>query len=79
MIVYLIDATYELFRAYYGAPLRQNPAGSEIGAARAFTRSPAALIETRQITHLGCAFDHVIESFRNRLFDGYKTGEGLAS
>ena len=59
MIVYLIDATYELFRAYYGVPLRQNAAGEEVGASRTFARSLAALIGSRQITHLACAFDHV--------------------
>jgi 5'-3' exonuclease len=75
--VHLIDGTFELFRAYFGVPKSQNGAGVEIGAARGLLRSFAALLGSGSVTHVACAFDHVIESFRNELFDGYKTGDGI--
>jgi 5'-3' exonuclease len=74
--VHLIDGTYELFRAWFGAPQAQH-AGREVGAVRSILRSFATLLTKKVITHAGVAFDHVIESFRNDLFPGYKTGEGL--
>jgi 5'-3' exonuclease len=77
MHVHLIDATYELFRAFFGAPSSLAPDGREVGATRAFARSLLRLLGDKQVTHIACAFDHVIESFRNDLFDGYKTGEGI--
>lgn len=77
MNVHLIDGTYELFRMFFGAPSAQSPAGQEVGAVRALLRSFAAMLRDPDVTHVGVAFDHVIESFRNDLFDGYKTGEGL--
>ncbi|HVK75093.1 MAG TPA: 5'-3' exonuclease H3TH domain-containing protein [Kofleriaceae bacterium] len=76
MRVHLIDGTYELFRAFFGAP----PAtvnGREVGASRGLVRSFAALLRSGAVTHGGVAFDHVIESFRNDLWAGYKTGDGL--
>ena len=76
VVVHLFDGTYELFRAWFGAPQAQH-AGREIGATRAFLRSLAMQLRSGAITHGGVAFDTVIESFRNDLFDGYKTGEGL--
>ncbi len=76
MIVHVIDGTYELFRAYYGAP-KAIARGREVGAARGLLRSFAGLLRSGEVTHVGCAFDHVIESFRNDLFAGYKTGEGV--
>lgn len=76
MQVHLIDGTYELFRAWFGAPPAQH-AGREVGATRSLMRSLAMLLSRGTITHAGVAFDHVIESFRNDLFAGYKTGEGL--
>ena len=76
MHVHLFDGTYELFRAWFGAPPAQH-AGREVGATRGFLRSLASLLRTGAVTHGGVAFDHVIESFRNDLFAGYKTGEGL--
>ncbi|MBA3821488.1 MAG: flap endonuclease [Deltaproteobacteria bacterium] len=76
MQVHLIDGTYELFRAWFGAPPAQH-AGREVGATRSLVRSMAMLLGRGTITHAGVAFDHVIESFRNELFPGYKTGEGL--
>jgi 5'-3' exonuclease len=77
--LYLIDGTYELFRAYFAVPGSRNDAGTEVGATRGLLRSLNSLLRTSGVTHVGCAFDHVIESFRNRLFSGYKTGEGLPS
>lgn len=77
MRVHLIDGTFELFRAFYGAPPATAPNGSEVGAVRALLRSFNALVHRADVTHIACAFDHVIESFRNQLFAGYKTGEGI--
>jgi 5'-3' exonuclease len=73
---HLFDGTYELFRAWFGAPPAEH-AGREVGATRAFLRSLAMQLRSGKITHGGVAFDHVIESFRNDLFAGYKSGEGL--
>ena len=77
MDVHLIDGTYELFRAFFGAPESRSKAGVEVGATRGFLRSMAAMLRDESVTHVGCAFDHTVESFRNDLFDGYKTGEGI--
>ncbi len=74
--VHLIDGTYELFRAHFGAPPRQTPEGWEIGATHGIIMSTLALLAEPGVTHVGAAFDTVIESFRNDMFDGYKTGEG---
>jgi len=76
MKVHLVDGTYELYRAYFGAPKAQ-VAGREVGAVRGILRSLYSLVRSEGVTHVGIAFDHVIESFRNQLFDGYKTGEGI--
>jgi 5'-3' exonuclease len=75
--IHLVDGTYELFRAHYGAPPAQAPDGREVGATRGLLRSLAALARNEGATHVGVAFDHVIESFRNDLYPGYKTGEGI--
>jgi len=77
MKIHLIDGTYELFRSWFGAPESKSPSGQEVGATRGFLRSMAAMLRTDEVTHTGCAFDQTVESFRNDLFDGYKTGEGL--
>jgi 5'-3' exonuclease len=77
MNVHLIDGTYELFRSWFGAPEASSPSGAEVGATRGFLRSMAAMLRDESVTHVACAFDHTVESFRNELFDGYKTGEGL--
>lgn len=77
MKVHLIDGTYELFRSWFGAPPAKSPSGQEVGATRGFLRSMAAMLRDDEVTHVGCAFDHTVESFRNDLFEGYKTGEGL--
>ncbi len=77
MKVHLVDGTYELFRSWFGAPESKSPSAQEVGATRGFLRSMAVLLRDEQVTHVGCAFDHTVESFRNDLFDGYKTGDGL--
>ncbi len=77
MQIHLIDGTYELYRSFYGAPSALAPDGREVGGTRGLLRSLAALLRSEQCTHVAIAFDHVIESFRNQLFDGYKTGEGI--
>ncbi|HEY5926028.1 MAG TPA: 5'-3' exonuclease H3TH domain-containing protein [Kofleriaceae bacterium] len=76
MQAHLFDGTYELFRAWFGAPPAQHE-GREVGATRTFLQSLARVLRSGAITHGGVAFDTVIESFRNDLFLGYKTGEGL--
>jgi len=77
MKIHLVDGTYELFRNFFGAPPRKAPDGREVGATLGLLKSLLALVSTPGITHVACAFDHVIESFRNELFPGYKTGEGV--
>jgi 5'-3' exonuclease len=77
MRVHLIDGTYELFRAYYGAPKGRGPDGREVGAARSLLRTFALLLADPTVSHLAVAFDTVVESFRNDLFSGYKTGDGI--
>ena len=77
MQIHLIDGTYELYRAYYGAPGALNAEGMEVGAARGLMRSLTSLLLKSGTSHVAIAFDHVIESFRNDLFEGYKTGDGI--
>jgi 5'-3' exonuclease len=74
--VHLVDGTYELFRAYFGAPKAVHD-GAEVGATRGIMRSLHSLLREDGVTHVGIAFDTVIESFRNELFDGYKTSFGV--
>ena len=76
MIVHLIDGTYELFRHYFAVPEHVNRDGVEVGATRGVLGSLVGLLEDGA-THVGVATDHVIESFRNELYPGYKTGEGV--
>jgi 5'-3' exonuclease len=75
--IHLIDGTYELFRAFCGAPRARAPDGREVGATRGLLRSLSALARNERATHVGVAFDHVIESFRNDLYPGYKTSAGV--
>jgi 5'-3' exonuclease len=77
MKVHLVDGTFELFRAFYGAPPAHDSAGRPVGAIRGLLSTLVSLLRETAVTHVGCAFDHVIESFRNDLFPGYKTGEGI--
>jgi len=75
--LHLLDATYELFRAFFAMPSERAPDGREVGAIRGLIGSTLALLREPGVTHVGAATDHVIESFRNPLFAGYKTGEGV--
>src|SRR6202045_2645771 len=77
MDVHLIDGTYELFRHFFAVPASADINGHEIGAVRGVLTSVLSMIE-RGATHIGVATDHVVESFRNDLYPGYKTSEGVA-
>ncbi len=76
MYVHLIDGTYELFRHHFGAPSYRNDDGLEVGAVRGVVFSLLGMVRDGA-THVAVATDHVIESFRNELWPGYKTGEGI--
>jgi 5'-3' exonuclease len=76
MRVFLVDGTYELFRHYYGVPPHRTAEGAEVAATRGVLWSMLRLLE-QGVTHLGVATDHVIESFRNRLWPAYKSSAGL--
>ena len=76
MVVHLIDGTYELFRHYHALPSALDADGQEVAAVRGVLRSVLGMI-THGATHVGVATDHVIESFRNRLWRGYKTSAGV--
>ena len=76
MDVCLIDGTYELFRHFFAVPSLKDAKGREIGAVRGVVNSVRGMID-HGTTHLGVATDRVIESFRNDLYPGYKTGEGI--
>jgi 5'-3' exonuclease len=76
MQVHLVDGTYELFRHYYARPEHLDPDGVDVGAVRGVVTSVLDLLEDGA-THVGVATDHVIESFRNDLWVGYKTGDGI--
>ncbi len=77
MKIHLVDGTYELFRNFFGAPPKKAPDGREVGATVGLLRSLLMLLGTPGTTHVGVAFDHVIELFRNKLYSGYKTGAGV--
>ncbi|HKJ39214.1 MAG TPA: hypothetical protein VJ972_10580, partial [Anaerolineales bacterium] len=77
MKIHLVDGTYELFRSHFGAPPKKAPNGMEVGATLGLVRSMMLLLNDPDVTHVAVAFDHVIESFRNKLYLGYKTGEGV--
>lgn len=77
MKLHLLDATYELFRAHFGYPERNGADGEPIHAVAGLIESTLGLLRQDDVTHVGAAFDSVIRSFRNDLFDGYKTGEGI--
>jgi 5'-3' exonuclease len=73
---HLVDGTYELFRHFYGAPPRSSSEGGEVGAVRGVVQSVLSMLAAGT-THIGVATDHVVESFRNDLWPGYKTSEGV--
>ncbi len=75
--VHLVDGTYELFRNHFGAPPKKSADGREVGATLGLLRSLLMLLTSPGVTHMAVAFDHVIELFRNELYAGYKTGEGV--
>ncbi|MGB2867738.1 MAG: 5'-3' exonuclease H3TH domain-containing protein [Bacteroidota bacterium] len=77
MKIHLVDGTYELFRNFYGAPPKKARDGREVGGTVGLLKTLLALVTTQGATHVACAFDHVVESFRNDLFSGYKTSEGI--
>src|SRR3972149_1861213 len=77
MKIHLVDGTYELFRAHFGPPAKKAPDGRQVGATVGLLNSLLPPITKSDATHIGCAFDHVIESFRNDLYPGYKTSEGV--
>lgn len=76
MEVHLIDGTYELFRHFHALPSAKDREGQEIAAVRGVLASLLGMMQAN-VTHIGVATDHVIESFRNRMWPGYKTGEGV--
>ena len=76
MNVHLIDGTYELFRHYFGTPSRKDAQGNEVGALTGVLRTVLGMLR-HGCDHIGVATDHVVESFRNDLWPGYKTGEGI--
>jgi len=76
MDVHLVDGTYELFRHYYAVPSARDADGREVGAVRGVVASMLSMI-SGGATHVAVATDHVIESFRNDLWSGYKTGAGI--
>jgi 5'-3' exonuclease len=77
MKLHLLDATYELFRAYYAVEPSRAPDGREVGAVGGLIGTTLALLRERDVTHLAAATDHEIRSFRNRLWPDYKTEEGV--
>ena len=77
MQIHLLDATYELFRAHFGRPPRAGAEGEPVGATLGVVESVLSLLREDGVTHLGCATDHVIWSWRNERYDGYKTDAGM--
>ena len=77
MKVHLVDGTYELFRAHFGAPKAEAPDGRPTGAVRGLIQTLLLLLRQDDVSHVACAFDSVVTSFRNEAFAGYKTGEGV--
>jgi 5'-3' exonuclease len=75
--IHLIDGTYELFRHFFAVPSARDAEGREVGAVRGVVASILGMFNRGGATHVGVATDHVIESFRNRMWPGYKTGAGI--
>lgn len=76
-MIHLVDGTFELFRAFYGGQRDRTAAPGPTDAVAGLIRSMIRLVTVDRATHVGIAFDHIIESFRNELFDGYKTSAGI--
>jgi 5'-3' exonuclease len=77
MKLHLVDATFELFRAFYSRPPRQAPDGRPVNAVQGLIDSMLSLLREPDVTHIGAATDHVIESWRNDLYPGYKSSAGV--
>ena len=77
MKLHLVDGTYELFRAHFGVPPKKSKSGQEVGATLGLVRSMMLLLSDPEVTHVAVAFDHVIESFRNKMYKGYKSSAGV--
>lgn len=77
MKLHLVDATFELFRAFYSRPPERGPDGRPVNAVRGLIDSMLSLLREPDVSHLAAATDHVIESWRNDLFDGYKSSAGV--
>ena len=77
MHVHLVDATFELFRAYHSRPAERGPDGRPVNAVRGLVDSLLSLLREPDVTHIGAATDHVIESWRNDVFPGYKSSAGI--
>jgi 5'-3' exonuclease len=75
--LHLLDATYELFRSHFGRPPHADPQGRAVGATVGLIESTLSLLREDGVTHLGCASDHVIASWRNERYPGYKTDAGM--
>lgn len=77
MKLHLVDGTYELFRAHFGAPPKKSTSGQDVGATLGLIRSMMLLLSDPEVTHVAVAFDHVIESFRNKMYKNYKSSAGV--
>ncbi len=77
MKLHLVDATFELFRAFYSRPARQAPDGRPVNAVQGLIDSMLSLLREDDLTHVGAATDYVIESWRNDVFPGYKSSAGI--
>ena len=77
MKLHLIDGTYELFRAHFAMPPLSAPDGRPVGAVRGLVQTLLLLLRQPDVSHVACAFDHIITSFRNDLFEGYKDSTGI--
>src|ERR1700752_234652 len=77
MKLHLVDATFELFRAFYSRPARRAPDGRPVNAVQGVIDSMLSLLREDDLTHIGAATDYVIESWRNDVFPGYKSSAGI--
>ena len=77
MKLHLVDATFELFRAFYSRPARRAPDGRPVNAVQGLIDSMLSLLREEDLTHIGAATDYVIESWRNDVFPGYKLSAGI--